>query len=254
MTDNAIVNRVIDPSSPWKLPRVKYRVWQPNYARSAQFIKALLARAEDGDAEAEYELACYFTHGCKDLSGKTIVNRSVRFAAELTRRAALRGLPSAQLALSTLLDHGRGIGRDPVQAILWLKKAARAGNGSAANNIAIMYREDGNARQAAQWFRMAVESGDDDALIQLGVHQYWGIGVRADHNAAVASFQKATKARHITEAGRDDAFFYLGVAHLQGKGIRQSPTSALKMLERANRDNDHPAAARLLKLLSKIRT
>jgi len=254
MTDNNLVNRVINPSSPWKLPRVKYRVWQPNYARSAQFIKALIARAEEGDAEAEYELACYFTHGCSDLSGKTIVKRSVRFAAELTRRAALRGLPSAQLALSTLLEYGRGIERDPAQALLWLKKAARAGNGSAANNIAILFREDGNARQAVKWFRLAVDSGDDDALIQLGAHLYWGIGVRADQKAAVDCFKKATKARHITEAGRDDAFFYLAVAHLEGKGMRQSSASALKMLERANRDNDHPAAARLLKLLSKIRT
>jgi TPR repeat protein len=254
MTDNAIVDRVINPSGPWKLPRVKYRVWQPNYARSAQFIKALLAHAEDGDAEAEYELACYFTHGCKDLSGKTIVKHSVKFAAELTRRAALRGLPSAQLALSTLLEYGRGLERDPAQALVWLKKAARAGNGSAANNIAIMYRENGKPRLAVQWFRMAVESGDDDALIQLGVHEYWGIGVRADHRHAVASFKRATKSRHITEAGRDDAFFYLGVAYLEGKGIRQSSASAIKMLERANRDNDHPAAARLIKQLSKIRT
>jgi hypothetical protein len=43
------------------------------------------------------------------------------------------------------------------------------------------------------------------------------------------------------------------VAYLEGKGIRKSISSARRMLERANRDNDHPAAGKLLKLLDNER-
>jgi len=153
------------------------------------------------------------------------------------------------MALAAQLEKGRGMERDPIQALRWLKKAARAGDGSAANNIAITYREYGNLRRAVNWFRASIALGDDETRIQLGVHQYWGIGARADQCAAVSGFKKASKAKFITEAGRDDAYFYLGVAYLEGKGVRQSASKARKMLERANRDNDHPAAAKLLKLL-----
>ena len=56
----------------------------------------------------------------------------------------------------------------------------------------------------------------------------------------------------MSECDRDDANFYLGIAYLEGKGVGQSLRMAQKHLERANRDNDHLAAQRLLKQLSRL--
>jgi TPR repeat protein len=249
MNSTSIVDCVINPQSPWKLPRANNHVWRPNYARSAKYIKALFVRANADDAEAEYELSCYFEYGCKDLAGRIIVRRSNRNAVEWTLRSALHGETAARVALGNRLDSGCGMEKDPIQALRWYRMAARVGNSSAANNIAITFRQNGNFRRAVHWFRASIALGDDEARIQLGVHQYWGIGVRADHSAAIANFKTVTKAKFITEAGRDDAFFYLSAAYLEGKGVRQSKAIAREMLERAKRDNDHPAAAKLLTLI-----
>jgi hypothetical protein len=54
------------------------------------------------------------------------------------------------------------------------------------------------------------------------------------------------RAKNISEAERDDAFFYLGIAHLEGKGVSMSRATARKLLRRANVDNDHLAAQRVL--------
>ncbi|MBZ5679652.1 MAG: hypothetical protein LAO24_06070 [Acidobacteriia bacterium] len=98
---------------------------------------------------------------------------------------------------------------------------------------------------------MSVALGDDDALIQLGIHYYWGKGVRKNPIAAVRCFRKATKGKNICEAGRDEAFFYLGIAYLEGKGVRASIPTARKLLQRANVDDDHPAAHGVLQELTR---
>jgi TPR repeat protein len=56
----------------------------------------------------------------------------------------------------------------------------------------------------------------------------------------------ASKAKFISEGGRDDAFFLLGVAYSEGEGVRTSIPGARRLFERANADNDHPAARRML--------
>jgi TPR repeat protein len=56
----------------------------------------------------------------------------------------------------------------------------------------------------------------------------------------------ASKAKNICEAGRDDAFFLLGVAYSEGEGVRPSIPSARRLFERANVDNDHPPARKML--------
>lgn len=142
--------------------------------------------------------------------------------------------------------------RNVREALYWLKRAFRVdNNGCAANNIAITYRESGKLQEAVRWFRVAVAGGDDEDLVQLGVHCYWGKGVHTDRAAAVRCYRKAIRGKNISESGRDDAFFYLGVAYLVGDGVRKSQATARKCLERANKDNDHPAAQRLLKELAK---
>lgn len=237
---------VIDSESPW---RVTLRDWNwpaYTYKMSASEWRALLAQAKRGDPEAEWEVADRYSDGCKNRSGKILVKRSRKKAARWFRRAAEHGLGPAQNTLGVLLSNGEGIRKNVDEALSWLRRAFRAGDACAAQNIAITYRQIGDLRTAVKWFRKSADAGDGDAMIQLGIHYYWGKGVRKNPKAAVRCFRIATKTKHISEAGRDDAFFFLGVAYSEGESVRASIGTARKLFERANIDKDHPAASKIL--------
>jgi len=241
---------VIDPEFPWKLPQASYSPNWWSYKNSISEWKDLLVRAKRGDPAAEWEVADRFSDGCRDEHGKVVVRRSPSKAAEWFRRSAEHGNTDAYLNLGNILGDGDGVEKNVPEALLWLRRAFRAGNtGTAANNIAITYRENGNFKLAVRWFRRCVASGDDGALIDLGIHYYWGKGVRKNSKSAVRCFRKATKGKNISEAERDNAFFYLGVAYLEGKGVKRSIPTAWKSFVRANADDDHPAALNMLQQL-----
>jgi uncharacterized protein len=241
-------NTVIDSESPWK---VTLRGWDYSYGyrTSASEWQSLLARARNGDAEAEWEVADQYADGSKDKRGKVTVRRSAAKAARWFRRAAEHGSDKAQNNLGILLGNGTAVGKNVDEALSWLRKAFRAGNSCAAQNIAITYRENGDQKTAFKWFRRAAEAGDGDALIQLGIHYYWGKGVRRNPRAAVRCFRAATKEKDISGWGRDDAFFFLGIAYYEGRGVHASIPNAKKFFKQANIDGDHVAAD---KMLSKI--
>lgn len=136
---------------------------------------------------------------------------------EWLQRSAESGLAAAQNTLGVPLGNGDGFDKDPRRALVWLKRAFRGTDSCAAINVAITYREVGNFRRAVFWFRRSVSLGDDSARIQLGIHYYWGIGIRRTA-AAIRCFRRAIKGQNLPEADREDAFFYLGIAYLEGKG------------------------------------
>ena len=241
---------IIDPRCPWKLPRLPWNSRKYPYTMSASEWEALLARANADDPDAEWGVADRYEDGCKDKAGRIVVRRSARNAAKWLRLAAEHGCASAQNNWALLLDKGTVVRRNRREALVWLKRAFRGGGITAANNIAIIYREHKKFRNAFQWFEKCVAAEDGDALVQLGIHYYWGKGVRRDPTAGVRCFRKATNAKYISGFGRDDAYFYLGIAYLEGGGVKASTTTARQLLERANVDNDHPAARKALLNLS----
>jgi uncharacterized protein len=252
-TSTEITQSVLDPACPWKLPRLKWEFGKYIYKMTPIEWENLRARAEQGDVEAQEYVSAMYAYGCKTRSGKILVRRSARKVLEWNRRAAELGSVTSQSQLAVILSATGATKANLREAIIWMKKAFHGGYSSAANNLAITYRENGNLRQAVRWFRKAIASGDDDgAYIQLGIHYYWGRGVRTDHVGAVRCFQKAIRGKNMVEADRDDAYFYLGIAYLEGNGVRSSLRMAQKMLQRANIDNDHTAANCLLRQLAKV--
>ncbi len=248
-----MTRKVIDPECPWKIPTLAFEFPDYVYKLSRREWQTLLALAEQGEPEAELSVAERFLEGCKDRSGRILVKKSSRKAFVWLRRSAEHGNSYAQSNLGARLGN-KGPQHDISAAILWLKRAFRQGDtASAAINLAITYRDIGDFRKAVFWFRKAALSGDDDALLQLGIHYYWGIGARRNHAAGVRCFRKATTGKYISEADRDTAFFYLGIAYLEGNGVRRSAVTARKLLERANKDGDHPPAARVLRELERNR-
>ena len=238
-------NSVIDSESPWK---VTLRGWDCSYGykTSASEWQSLLARARNGDAEAEWEVGDRYADGSKDKRGKVIVRRSAAKAALWFRRAAEHGSDNAQNNLGILLGNGTGVEKNVDEALSWLRTAFRAGNSCAAQNIAITHRQNGDVKTAFKWFRRAAEAGDGEAVIQLGIHYYWGKGVRRNPRAAVRCFRAATKVKDISGWGRDDAYFFLGIACYEGRGVQASISKAKKFFKQANIDGDHVAAEKML--------
>jgi TPR repeat protein len=239
---------VVDPVSPWRLPSLDFSFPKYRLKMSPGEWRSLLAKAKEGDSEAEFEVATRYEDGGKDRRGRILVRISNRKAAEWYRRSAEHGNLLAKSTLGVILGGNYGVEKNVREALLWLKRAFRGGDTNCAPiTIAITYRENGHLRQAVSWFRKTAASGDDAVLIQFGIHSYWGKGVRTDHAAAVRYFRRAIRGKNMSECDRDDANFYLAIAYLEGKGVKKSLSIARKYLERANRDNDHLAAQRLLK-------
>jgi hypothetical protein len=241
---------VIDPRFPWKLPRENCAFHPCPFTMTAAEWKTLLARAEQGDAEAEWEVAGRYDDGCKKRSGKILVERSARKAATWFRRAAEHDCTLAKVSLGVLLSDGKGVVKNIPESLAWSRRAFDGGVIYAANNIAITYREIGNYKRAVYWFRRGANAGDDSAFLQLGIHCYWGRGVRKDPAAAVRCYRRAARGENVFDADRDDAFFYLGIAYLEGKGVKASLSTAKKLFQRANVDSDHPAARAFLQELA----
>lgn len=243
---------VIDCESPWTLRR---RNWTGahSYRTSASEWRSLLARAKSGDPESEWGVADRYADGCRDSRGKIIVRRSATKEAQWLRRAAEHGSAPAQNNLGVLLSNGDGVRKNVGQALLWLTKAHASGDSCAAQNIAMTYRENGDLRAAVRWFRKAASAGegDGDALVELGIHYYWGKGVRKDATVAVDCFRRAAKSKNICGFGRDDAFFLLGIAYCEGRGVRASNPDAKRMFKQANVDGDHPLAGKMLARLQR---
>ena len=88
----------------------------------------LRARAERGEAEAQYNL-CVECALALDFTQ----------AALWCRKAAEQGYPKAQNSLGLLYTSGQGVLQDYVQAVAWWRKAAEQGFAKAQNNLGIAY-------------------------------------------------------------------------------------------------------------------
>ena len=79
----------------------------------------LRQKAEQGDAQAQYDLAYLYYKADSDpsISGLT---QSDHLAAQWYRKAALQGHSSAQYNMAVLHLHGHGVERDAISAYSWL--------------------------------------------------------------------------------------------------------------------------------------
>jgi tetratricopeptide (TPR) repeat protein len=92
-------------------------------------------------------------------------------AFRLYLRAARSGNSDVFLNLGGAYDLGRGIRRCRSKALHWYRRAYADGQASGANNIATVYRDQGDTLRAIRWCERAVAMGDEGANILLG--QLW---------------------------------------------------------------------------------
>ena len=106
---------------------------------------ALRARAEQGEAEAQYELGCLNDVGCLDES---VLSKGLDLeidalgdaeAARWYRLAAEQGQAAAQSRLGDFYQFGYGVPRDYAEAVRWHRAAAEQGGAVAQFNLGVRY-------------------------------------------------------------------------------------------------------------------
>jgi TPR repeat protein len=144
-------------------------------------IEALIAAAEQGDAESQYQLALCFDYGCDAPQDRAA-------AATWYKRAAEQGHANAQNSLGSLLMAGDGVSQDYAEAMRWYQAAADNDLALGAHNLAYMYDlglgvSEDNVR-AMQLYHTAAEGGHVEAMFNIGLMYAFGDDVKRDYETA----------------------------------------------------------------------
>ena len=116
-------------------------------------VADLRVRAEQGDAQAQYDLACAYSEG----QGVPLSEES---ATEWFRKAAEQEHVEAQFCLGATYQFGLGVAPDLVRAVAWYCRAAAQGDADAMYQLGLGYAtgeavpED--VVEAFMWMHLAV--------------------------------------------------------------------------------------------------
>jgi len=123
-------------------------------------IEKLIGDAEDGNAEAQNELAYAYWNGqaalpgrprddaealrCRGAEAQQLGCAARRWARNVTamswwRKAADQGYTIAQYNLGTMYENGEGVPKDYAEAASWYRNAADQGDADAKKNLATLY-------------------------------------------------------------------------------------------------------------------
>jgi TPR repeat protein len=158
-----------------------------------------------GCAKAQYQLARFHAAGAG-------VEVSYVRAAQLHREAAEQGHAEAQRELAECYLCGLGgLARDSSQYVHWLTQAAENGSARAAAELGSVYLDAAAGLGsvyldnewvlthrydlALEWSRKAVEQGNFDAWLSLGLMHEMGFGVPVDLPEAARCYRKFHAAR-----------------------------------------------------------
>ncbi|MBP7335316.1 SEL1-like repeat protein [Niveispirillum sp.] len=155
-------------------------------------LKAMEAKARDGDVESQVGLA-------DALTSQTPTSAlDMRRALYWYGQAAAKGDADAAWTLAELFRGDLGIPDDMEQAAGWYRKAAEMGHAEAAFDLGLLYTEgygvERDTSEAARWFQQAADAGVARALYMLGTLYEQGVDGAADLEAARAWYRQAQEA------------------------------------------------------------
>ena len=165
---------------------------------TADAVAALLIRAQNGDADAQYQLGEIFRIG-------EVVPVDYAEALRWLHAAAQQNHPHAQNNLGSMYLNGMGTNNDPEEAVTWYRKAAELGQLDAEFNLALRYLHgDGvaiDATEAARWLQEAACQGHVEAIGQLGTLYRFGNGVQQNFVHAAEHHVIAAMEGDVTSIG-----------------------------------------------------
>ena len=175
------------------------------------------ARAEHGDADAQYRLGSAYYYGKR-------VRQDYAEAARWYREPADQGAAKAQYTLGYCYSQGQGVPQDYAEAVRWYRRAADQGDATREYAVAYMYEQGAGVpcdyAEAVRWARKAAEQGNAKAQVALGYAYRWGQGVPQSYPEAARWYRKAA------EQGDMAARLYLADAYRRGQGVPRNYVQA----------------------------
>jgi TPR repeat protein len=211
------------------------------------YVEGCLQDAEEGDADAQYELGDIYYFG-EDLDQDYVQ------AAIWYRKAAEQSHKDATYSLGLLYELGAGVPQDYAQARRWYAQASEQGQTDARYRLGMLYQNGQgmaqNYRAAASLYRDAAEPSDDnwyprdyqghaDAQFALGFLYEIGQGVPQDYAEAAKWYRKAAN------QGESSAQYNLGLLYAEGKGVPHDYAEAAKLYSLAASQDDTDAQSAL---------
>ncbi|MDR3774623.1 MAG: tetratricopeptide repeat protein [Terracidiphilus sp.] len=145
--------------------------------RLAQEAQAYRVRAEQGEAEAQYDLARMYSRGRG-------VPQSYAEALQWYRAAANQNLEKAQYSVGYSYYYGYGTDGDFKEALRWFRLAADQKDPRAEDQIGIAYAVGNGVTadysEAVRWYRLSADQGYAAAQYNLGWMYANGRGVTKD--------------------------------------------------------------------------
>jgi TPR repeat protein len=151
------------------------------------------------------------------------------------KRSAEGGFPRAIVRLGVCYAVGDGVEKDMDMATELFMKAVEQGYTWAMINLGYMYKEGGakiNPEKALKWFNAAVDAGDPEGYMELGVLYNEGKIVERDTEKASVYYQKAV------DGGYVNANNNLGTLYLNGDGVEENVDKAIDCFIEASEEGN----------------
>ena len=210
----------------------------------------LLTLAKNGDDKSQYEVACYLENG-----EGNIVEQNLSEAFEWYQKAYENGNIKATVRFADFVSEGIICKQDVDLAIRLYNICIENGSGIASQNLATIYRDKQNFKQAFNLYKKTQEL-EKIYPLSLALCYYYGIGTVENKKMAMEIFLNISKNETETEYVNypyeiDEANYYLGKIYLEGEIVVKSLEKARYYLRLANTDNDHNSANELLLLIGR---
>ena len=174
-----------------------------------QTFKKTHALAEQGDAEAQFNLGMMYDEG----DG---VTQDFIQAIKWHTKAAEQGHVDAPLHIGFIYSGRQDFPQDRVKAREWYIKASQAGNTRAEHILGLMLLHIGDNAEGREWIRKSAENGYDYAQNNLANYYLYGqFGFTQDIAKAFAWHTKASE--------QGNAFSQLALAQMYHDGKGTAP-------------------------------
>ena len=253
----------------------EFAALQIRNGNDADAFKWFRKAANQGDAEAQYEVGLCYANGIGVV--QDCVESVIWF-----RKSAEQGDAEAQVALGSCYMRGEGVVRDFNEAMKWYQKAAKQDVAFAKYWIGFFYENglgvEANITEAIKWYVQAEHQGLDLAQYSLGLCYLNGDGVARDIEKAFSLLLKAAEQgfvnaqslvgaayytgrdgiveqnlveaekwfRKAAERGEAVAQFRLAMMYFHGVGVAVNYEESVKWFERAAKENNVPKAQLML--------
>ncbi len=212
----------------------------------SEAVKWIRRAADQGDAEAQFELGGMYSIGAG-------VPQDYAETARWYGRAAEQGYVDAQFLLWMVHHEGRGVPRDPVEAARWLRMAAEQGHADAQFKLGMLHIEaDGvpeDATEAVRWLRRAAQQGHTQTLEMFGdtLDELASLDTMPDDSGDGSGVRRDARFNQLlaaAESGDSEAQYELAVAYAEGRGGVDDDERTKQVLLWATRaaNQGHPGA------------